>query len=436
MLRDWLDNPIFVKHVRSRLRAQPLGAAIVVVLVLCICIAWGGYQLDAFQNGGAFGALLALQAVILVVMGASQVGASVGAARASGILDFHRVSPLTPDRADPRLLFRRSDPRIYSLRLHAPVLGRCAWRLVLRVFTHLCELMILLVASAWVFHGLALLNALLGKAQDQQLADGGRRVDLRRFFRRPARGRRPGSVGGRRATRICVCHSMGSRSRGWPSSSCTCPPSCISSTWRRGDDGLGADPSSFQAAVDRRARDRRQCSRSGPSGGRKNTPILEVGTLYLLVITAIFLILMVTPNRAEYLKGLWRARKAGPRHLPWWDDLALNRVFLVIVCAIVLVDCDSRLERGRRTRGLGAALELRISGSFPLAIAAGVLVVAYFGLAHQYFALRFGGRSRIYFGLFLFLAWLVPLVAGMILAMASLSPNSDAEKCERDSCSV
>ena len=40
--------------------------------------------------------LLALQAVILVVMGASQVGSSVGAARASGILDFHRVSPLTP----------------------------------------------------------------------------------------------------------------------------------------------------------------------------------------------------------------------------------------------------------------------------------------------------------------------------------------------------
>ena len=95
-LPDWLDNPIFVKHLRSRLRAQPLGAAMVVVLVLCICIAWGGYQLDAYHNGGAFGALLALQAVILIVMGASQVGSSVSAARASGILDFHRVSPLTP----------------------------------------------------------------------------------------------------------------------------------------------------------------------------------------------------------------------------------------------------------------------------------------------------------------------------------------------------
>ena len=35
-------------------------------------------------------------------------------------------------------------------------------------------------------------------------------------------------------------------------------------------------------------------------------PVLEVATLYLLVITAILLMLMVTPNRSEYEKGLWR----------------------------------------------------------------------------------------------------------------------------------
>ena len=66
-------------------------------------------------------------------------------------------------------------------------------------------------------------------------------------------------------------------------------------------------------------------------------------------------------------------------------------------------------------------------GSFPLAIAAGVLVVAYFGLAHQYFALRFGGRARIYFSLFLFLAWVVPLLAGSILLMASMPIDAERE---------
>ena len=44
---------------------------------------------------------------------------------------------------------------------------------------------------------------------------------------------------------------------------------------------------------------------------REEFAVLEVATLYLLVITAILLILMVTPNRAEYVKGLWRAGSRG-----------------------------------------------------------------------------------------------------------------------------
>ena len=50
-IRAWLDNPIFVKHVRSRLRLQPLLTAIVVVQALCLCIAWAGFQLGSFANG-------------------------------------------------------------------------------------------------------------------------------------------------------------------------------------------------------------------------------------------------------------------------------------------------------------------------------------------------------------------------------------------------
>src|SRR5208337_4987806 len=95
-MADWLDNPIFVKHFRSRLRRQPLISSIVITVVLCLCIAWGGYQLGAFLSGRAFGTLLGLQSLILAIMGAAQVGTSVTSARASGILDFHRVSPLTP----------------------------------------------------------------------------------------------------------------------------------------------------------------------------------------------------------------------------------------------------------------------------------------------------------------------------------------------------
>jgi hypothetical protein len=100
--------------------------------------------------------------------------------------------------------------------------------------------------------------------------------------------------------------------------------------------------------------------------------------------------------------------------LPWWDDLALNRVSLVIACAIVLATASLAANGAADPVAPG-----RSAGSFPLAIATGVLVVAYFGLAHQYFAVRFGGRGRIYFALFLFFCWVLPLVSGTIV-LASL----------------
>ena len=96
-IQAWLDNPIFVKHLRSRLRLQPLLSAIVVVQALCLCIAWAGFQIGSFATGGAFAALLILQIIIIVAIGGAQVATAVGGTRTSGILDFHRVSPLSPD---------------------------------------------------------------------------------------------------------------------------------------------------------------------------------------------------------------------------------------------------------------------------------------------------------------------------------------------------
>ena len=163
-LLAWLDNPIFIKHVRSRLRKQPLAASAVVVTVLCMCVAWAGYQLDWFVTGRAFEWLVVLQGVILIVMGASQVSAAVGGSRASGILDFHRVSPLTPTELTLGFFFG-APVREYIL--FACTLPFAALFLAFGVpSVHgFVELMVLLVAMAWLFHGLALLNALIRKGQ-------------------------------------------------------------------------------------------------------------------------------------------------------------------------------------------------------------------------------------------------------------------------------
>ena len=95
------------------------------------------------------------------------------------------------------------------------------------------------------------------------------------------------------------------------------------------------------------------------------------------------------------------------------------------------LDGDPCRERCRPTSPRRALVPVSLPGSFSLAIAAGVLVVAYFGLAHQYFALRFGRRSQIYFPLFLFFAWLMPLVAGTIAGIAAMSSGPDSDQASQ-----
>src|SRR5262245_28887507 len=159
---DWLDNPILVKHVRSRLRIQPLVTSIVVVQVLCLCILWSGIQYGSFQSGGAFGLLISLQAILLVLMGAAQVGTAVGSARGSGILDFHRVSPVSP-RALALGFFFGAPVREYVL--FATTLPLALLCLVYGTpSVHgFVQLMILTIGCAWLFHGLAIINALLAR---------------------------------------------------------------------------------------------------------------------------------------------------------------------------------------------------------------------------------------------------------------------------------
>ena len=137
---------------------------------------------------------------------------------------------------------------------------------------------------------------------------------------------------------------------------------------------------------------------------------------------------MVTPNQAEYYKGLWRAEKQGRSHLPWWDDLSVNWVCLAFLAGIVLT--AGTIAWSFPGEFLSSAASSfyadQVPGSFPLALATGVLVVAYFGLAFQYFQLRFAGRGKMYFALFLFVAWLLPLVGGSIQA-ASWGPTTSGE---------
>ena len=415
---DWLDNPILVKHMRSRLRKQALSAAIVVVFVLCICIAWAGIQLQSLSNGGTFGLLLGLQSVILIVMGATQVGTAVGAARASGILDFHRVSPLTPTELTLGFFF--------GAPIREYVLFACTlpFSLFFLAFgtpsVHgFVQLMILLLACAWLFHGLALLNALLAKARANPRGVVGLVIFVVFFAGNLIVG----------MSRSAALVDMDLRlsfygiSLPWLAVVVLHLAVVLYFIFLAARRKMGSErihplskPQSIAALASLAV------LLVGTIWRREEFVILEIATLYLLVITAILLLMMVTPNLPEYDKGLWRARRMGLAHLPWWDDLSLNRVFLMISCAIVLATATFAAGGAGESTSLGSGAS-QDSGSFPLAIATGVLVVAYFGLAHAVFcaSLRRAGAD-------LLLAFSVPGLGGAALGRLDLADGVDANE--------
>ncbi|MBM3458959.1 MAG: hypothetical protein FJX77_10565, partial [Armatimonadetes bacterium] len=94
--KSFLDNPVLIKHIRSRLRRQHLMPPLIMALVIASTICWGSLALESGRRLTGLAFLLIVQSGILFVGGSSQVGLAVAQARTAGILDFHRISPQHP----------------------------------------------------------------------------------------------------------------------------------------------------------------------------------------------------------------------------------------------------------------------------------------------------------------------------------------------------
>jgi hypothetical protein len=157
--------------------------------------------------------------------------------------------------------------------------------------------------------------------------------------------------------------------------------------------------------------------------------ILAVVAIYILVIGGLLLTLMVSPSLSEYYKGLWRADKMGVARLSIWDDHSISRPFVITACAIILAAASLvwYFNANVIVGGDPTGRQLVRSRDYHLAAATGVLTVAYFGLALQFFQIRFGARSSMYFGLFLFIVWVVPVLVGSILLFPTFASPSSTE---------
>ena len=410
-IREWIDNPILVKHIRSRLRPQSVLSMLIVVVLINLCLAYGGYELEWYMSGTVAGWIVAMQVVLLAVLGSAQVGASVNGARASGILDFHRVSPLTATELTLGFFFG-APIREYALFAATIPFTVLCMAFGVPSFRGFLQLMIVVLTTSWLVQGLMLLNGLISRAKNPSGGLVGVVVFLVLF--------------------LGLIFTGAQFSVNFVENDHRLNFFGISLPWLAVI-LLNQLPVLFfmLLAATRKMESQRLHPLSKPQaivamltfatlvlGGiwqQEGHEIYEIVALYLLLVPAILLTMMITPSQAEYAKGLHRAQKQGNTRLPWWDDLSVNWLSLVILAAVVLV---AGTIAGTAAAGpSGTYVVGQPRGPYPLALAAAVLTVAYFGLALQYFQLRFRGRSIIFLGLFLFVFWGLPLIAGSIQSM-------------------
>ncbi len=417
---DWLDNPILVKHIRSRLRPPALGAGAGAVALLCLVILATSLPQGFYRKGNTFALYLMLQTILLVIMGSVQVGSAMSQAKSSGILDFHRVTPLSPGRLVIGF-FLGAPIREYVL--YAVTLPFVFYCIALGepTFLGFINLTVALFLAAWLLQGVALLNGLLVPAGKSTRAFVGGASVLFLFIGAPVffavfqSGRLadiPFRLGffGLSLPWIAVAVFVSlpllfilylASVRKMASDS-NHPLSKIQGLLALATVGLLLVGVVWKG-------DFGQPNANPPHPDDRRT--MTVVVLYLLALAGLMLPTMVTANRAEYFKGLWRAQKLGLKTLSAWDDLALNRWFVAAVSLMVLGLCTWS------TYVLDPAGNRTIDRNMGLAIAVAVITVAATALALQFFLLQFGRMGATFFALFLFVTWLLPILAGILLSL-------------------
>lgn len=408
------DNPIITKHLRSRLRRAQVVPAAVIVATICGLIAWAAYSLGWWGGTGPLGWLVGLQFILLVFIGSAQVGSAVGGARASGIMDFHRVSPLPPlwvavgfmlgAPIREYLLFALTLPFALVFSVDSVV----GWQGLLAT-----EFFLLLIT--WLLHAVALLSSTVTKKPK-------------------ATGR--GVIGIFIAMFYVMSGLVGNGLIRLP----------------EGDSILGEPIPFFGLDVPwpilfaayeavllvilfiptvrrlRSERDHLYTKRQAVGSlatiaflslavcwDLKGADYLVVGLLYGLVALGVIFAATITPDRGEYIKGLRGALHAGHRRPSPWSDAGVNRIPLFVLCGIVLVATTIAWE----------AVEGRAAdrGTYSQTIAIGVLTVAYAGLGLQAARLAMRKHGHTVMVTFLFFAWLVPLGVGGLLSASDFSTD-------------
>lgn len=427
------ENPIFVKHWRARLRRQHFWPLLAIIAIISLCLAWSAIAAEIsddaapyYTNDGgwmvAFICFLALQGFLLFLLGSANVGNSVAQARETGMMDFHRVSPLSPATLTlgflfggpirEYLLFATTLP--FYLALILPKLGDYPGllllpvaMLLLGVLYHVTALVIglsvpktqlrgagaavavlpVLLHVFWFLPPLAYLSiipttlAAFGSFPDVPIANTFFGVDSPRFL-------------------LTLIHLLPLVAFLW-----------IAAVRRmRRERALAfSRPVTllFYLVIALLTLGDAAIIVTGYGEYRSTESFGPIIVLYVMLVAGLFLIMGATPGMSAFVTGLRHAKKLG-RSLSSWTDTAPNGPLLLGLCAVLLLTAINAF-----LAATGAKIMIDHL-AYLFATLSVLFTLIFFGGALQSLLFFFRKNGAIYFAFTLFLLWLVPLLVGML----------------------
>jgi hypothetical protein len=414
----WLDNPLLVKYIRTRLRRPALWQSILVLAVITGLIVFWDVARGTWPSPFLFMANGLVQSVILSLIGTSQVVASVGSARESGILDFHRITPEPPSSVTAGFFLGAPIREYLLFLLTLPLSLLCVaggqGQLGAPTWTDLIQSIAGILFVSWLLHAVGMLSALTTSRPGKSVS-GIQVVIVIAFvylFGFSVSSLNQVQTPGRFPSPVATFYG-------------------IDMAWSIGVALLAVPLTSFAlTASTRRVRSERAhtLSKSEAIAFMATMAVLVLGfswklgmfpwVVYLLVGTGLLACGPTAPLRGEYARGVRRALRSEHRHLPFWDDLALNRVALALICGVVLVSAS--------VAQYSLAGEAVDRSDTSLTVAVAVLTVASFGLALQYFRLVAPGGALSLLTLSVFLVWVVPVILALIIKVTGVDRSYPA----------
>lgn len=423
------DNPILIKHIRARLRRPQAVYLGIVVLCLCLCIMWAGWYGQGLDNGAIFTLMIFGVGAVLQLGGTSQVASSISQTNDTGILDFHRVSPLPAHTTTMGFVLGGPIREymvaaiIWPFALFCAILGDPG-------ILGFLSISIVMLTTTLLFHMMSMNAGILAK-----------------------RGKTRGASMGLAVMIVLASVSSASVRTGLPIPGFLTVGPAYSEAMGQLDRIRGDLPTFFglqlpmfvqsliyqipiiiflTIPVVRRMRSAQASLYSKPTaiaclaailflnlGGIVNHPGLEPELfipmlLYASVIVSLLLTMAVTPAQGSYMNLVRRSKKQNMLKPSLWDDESSNRAMLFVFGSFTWATVqvvDTFLAKGQ------------LKSDFLIMTGTAVCVIVNFGGAAQFFALKYGRKSKAMLLMFLFFFWLMPLILAALVA-ATIDPDT------------